>query len=151
MCSVLDDAEKRVEYATTRIRADLRRYATAEPPRWMDLPGRMSWAHALATSNSAGGINVSGEDAIAAIDRKTTRTMVFYESPHRAAATMNQFAEVFGPDRPAAVVRKMTRKFEEIRRGTVEELAAFLDEQPKVRGEIVLVVAGVGVTTDLWR
>ena len=94
---------------------------------------------------------MSGEDAIAAIDRKTTRTMVFYESPHRAAATMNQFAEVFGPDRPAAVVRKMTRKFEEIRRGTVEELAAFLDEQPKVRGEIVLVVAGVGVTTDLWR
>ncbi len=82
--------------------------------------------------------------------RDEPRTMVFYESPHRAAATMNQFADVFGPDRPAAVAREMTKKFEEIRRGTIGELAAFLAEQPKVRGEIVLVVAGAGVTTELW-
>jgi 16S rRNA (cytidine1402-2'-O)-methyltransferase len=63
---------------------------------------------------------------------------------------MNQFAEVFGPDRPAAVAREMTKKFEEIRRGTVGELAAFLEEKSRVRGEIVLVVAGTGVTMELW-
>ena len=82
--------------------------------------------------------------------RDEPRTMVFYESPHRAAATMNQFANVFGPDRPAAVAREMTKKFEEVRRGTVGELAAFLEEQRRVRGEIVLVVAGAGVTMELW-
>ncbi len=66
----LDDAEKRVENATTRIRAALRRYVTAELPGWTDLLARMTRARALAASNSAGGIDVSDEDAIAAIDRE---------------------------------------------------------------------------------
>ena len=82
--------------------------------------------------------------------RDEPRTMVFYESPHRAAAALRQFAELFGPDRPAAFAREITKKFEEIQRGTLGELAALLEKQPKVRGEIVLVVAGAGVTMDIW-
>ena len=66
----LDDAEKRVEHATTRIRAALRRYVTAELPGWTDLLTRMTRASALAASNSAAGGYVSEEDAIAAIDRE---------------------------------------------------------------------------------
>ncbi|MCY3596262.1 MAG: hypothetical protein OXG71_02330, partial [Rhodospirillales bacterium] len=65
----LDDEETRVEEATTRIRDNLRRYVAAEPRRWTGLLARMTRARALAGSNSVEGINVSEEDAIAAIDR----------------------------------------------------------------------------------
>ena len=60
--------KQRVEAATTRIRQDLRRYVVLEPRRWMGLLARMTRARALAGSNSVEGINVSDEDAIAAID-----------------------------------------------------------------------------------
>lgn len=72
------------------------------------------------------------------------RTMVFYESPHRLVKTLAQFADVFGPDRPAAVARELTKKFEEVRRGTVEELRSYFAAQTKIRGEIVLMVGGSG-------
>ena len=64
----LDEEEQRVEAATTRIRQDLRRYVVLEPRRWTGLLARMARARALAGSNSVEGINVSDEDAIAAID-----------------------------------------------------------------------------------
>ncbi len=70
------------------------------------------------------------------------RTMVFYESPHRLVKTLGQFVETFGPERPAAVARELTKKFEEIRRGPLAELHAHYSEQLRVRGEIVLVVGG---------
>ncbi|MEM8560486.1 MAG: 16S rRNA (cytidine(1402)-2'-O)-methyltransferase, partial [Bacteroidota bacterium] len=70
------------------------------------------------------------------------RTMVLYESPHRLVKALGQLAEVLGPDRPAAVARELTKTFEEVRRGTLTELAAHYGSQPKVRGEIVLVVGG---------
>lgn len=71
-----------------------------------------------------------------------TRTMVFYESPHRIVKTLTQFAEFFGPDRQASVSRELTKLHEETRRGTVSELAAhFTANEP--RGEMVVVVAGV--------
>ena len=66
----LDDEEKRVEEATARLRADLRRYVATEPRRWTGLLARMTRARALAGSNSIEGINVSDDDAIAAIDRE---------------------------------------------------------------------------------
>ncbi len=68
------------------------------------------------------------------------RTMVFYESPHRLVKTLGQFAEVFGADRPAAVARELTKKFEEVERGSLADLAARFGDRAKVRGEIVLVV-----------
>ncbi|TDC69670.1 16S rRNA (cytidine(1402)-2'-O)-methyltransferase, partial [Actinomadura sp. GC306] len=68
------------------------------------------------------------------------RTLVFFESPRRLAGTLAEMADVFGADRPAAVCRELTKTYEEVRRGTLGELAAWADEG--VRGEITLVVGG---------
>ena len=70
------------------------------------------------------------------------RTMIFYESPYRVAKTLGHFTETFGPGRPAAIARELTKKFEEMRRGTVAELHAYFADQKKLRGEWVLIVAG---------
>ncbi|WP_026622056.1 16S rRNA (cytidine1402-2'-O)-methyltransferase [Ensifer sp. WSM1721] len=67
-------------------------------------------------------------------------TLLFFESPHRIAATVAAAAEVLGEDRKAVVCRELTKAFEEFRRGTLEELKAFYDEGASVRGEIVLVI-----------
>lgn len=82
----LDDQEKRVEEATARIRSDLRLHGAAEPRRWTGWLARMTRARALAASNSVEGINVSADDAIAAIDgedpantdRDTWRAVIGY-------------------------------------------------------------------------
>jgi len=79
------------------------------------------------------------------------RTMVFYESPHRLVKTLAQFEETFGPDRPAAVARELTKLFEEVRRGTVADLRSYFGAQPKVRGEIVVVVGGAGLSREVWE
>ncbi len=69
------------------------------------------------------------------------RTMIFYESPYRVVKCLEQFAEVFGADRPISVSRELTKKFEQTLRGTVAELLDhFRTTEP--RGEFVLVVAG---------
>ncbi len=68
------------------------------------------------------------------------RTMVFFESPHRLAATLAGLGASFGPDRRAVACREMTKTYEEIRRGTLAELADWA--AAGVRGEITLVVAG---------
>jgi len=70
------------------------------------------------------------------------RTTVLYESPHRIVKTLGQLAEHFGADRPAAVVRELSKKFEEVERGTLQSLGDHYGAQPKVRGEIVLIVGG---------
>jgi 16S rRNA (cytidine1402-2'-O)-methyltransferase len=67
------------------------------------------------------------------------RTLVLFEAPHRLAATLADAAEILGPDRPAAACREMTKTYEEIRRGTLAELA---DWAPDKRGEITLVIGG---------
>ncbi|CAN5491363.1 16S rRNA (cytidine(1402)-2'-O)-methyltransferase [soil metagenome] len=71
-----------------------------------------------------------------------SRTMVIYESPHRIGRLINELASVLGEDRPATVCRELTKKFEEVARGTLAELRAWHAAQSKIRGEIVLVVAG---------
>jgi 16S rRNA (cytidine1402-2'-O)-methyltransferase len=68
------------------------------------------------------------------------RTAVFFESPHRVAATLALAAEVLGPDRRAAVCRELTKTYEEVRRGGLGELAEWAAEG--VRGEITVVLAG---------
>lgn len=68
------------------------------------------------------------------------RTMVFFEAPHRLAVTLEAMTEAFGPDRPAAVCRELTKTYEEVVRGPLAELAEWARED--VRGEIVVVVAG---------
>ncbi|MFC6878152.1 MULTISPECIES: 16S rRNA (cytidine(1402)-2'-O)-methyltransferase [Actinomadura] len=68
------------------------------------------------------------------------RTMVFFEAPHRLAATLGAMAEAFGADRPAAVCRELTKTYEEVRRGPIADLAGWARDG--VRGEITLVVGG---------
>ncbi|GLO75292.1 ribosomal RNA small subunit methyltransferase I [Phaeobacter italicus] len=65
-------------------------------------------------------------------------TLIFYESPKRVAASLRDMAEVLG-DRPAALCRELTKKFEEIRRDTLATLAIGLEDAP-VKGEIVVLV-----------
>ncbi|SDN45954.1 16S rRNA (cytidine(1402)-2'-O)-methyltransferase [Geodermatophilus sp. DSM 45219] len=71
------------------------------------------------------------------------RTMVFFESPHRLADALTDAAAAFGPDRPAAVCRELTKTHEEVRRGALSELAAWAADG--VRGEITVVVGGAPV------
>ena len=69
------------------------------------------------------------------------RTLVLYESPYRVVKCLEQIAETFGAERRVAVVREITKKFEETVRGTVAEaIAHFKAHEPK--GEFVIVVAG---------
>lgn len=70
-----------------------------------------------------------------------TRTILFYESPHRLIKTLEQLAEVFGADRQACVSRELTKLHEENVRGTLTELIEYYEINP-LKGEIVLVVAG---------
>jgi probable S-adenosylmethionine-dependent methyltransferase, YraL family len=72
-------------------------------------------------------------------------TLLFFESPNRIAATLAAAADTLGPDRSAAVCRELTKTFEEVRRGTLAELAAHYG-QVGAKGEIVLVV-GPGTAT----
>ncbi|UWQ49176.1 16S rRNA (cytidine(1402)-2'-O)-methyltransferase [Leisingera caerulea] len=65
-------------------------------------------------------------------------TLIFYESPKRVAASVADMAAVFG-NRPAALCRELTKKFEEVRRAPLADLAAGLEDSP-VKGEIVLLV-----------
>lgn len=68
------------------------------------------------------------------------RTMVFFEAPHRVADVLSDMADLWGPERRAAVCRELTKTYEEVKRGSVAELAAWAGAG--VRGEITLVVAG---------
>ena len=72
--------------------------------------------------------------------RTSRRTMIFYEAPHRVKETLKTMAEVAG-DRPAAAVRELTKKFEEVQLMTLSELAAYYEEN-EPRGEYVLLVEG---------
>ena len=68
------------------------------------------------------------------------RTMVFFEAPHRIEAALRAMADAFGPQRPAAVCRELTKTYEEVRRGGLAELADWAADG--VKGEITVVVGG---------
>ncbi|NNK76193.1 MAG: 16S rRNA (cytidine(1402)-2'-O)-methyltransferase [Maribacter sp.] len=70
-----------------------------------------------------------------------TRTIIFYESPHKLVKTLTQFAEYFGEDRLISVSRELTKLYEETFRGTVKEVLRHYTEKPP-KGEIVIVVSG---------
>ena len=70
-----------------------------------------------------------------------TRTMIFYESPHKLIKTLTQFMEYFGADRPISVSRELTKLYEETIRGTVNEILEHYTNKPP-KGEIVIVVSG---------
>jgi 16S rRNA (cytidine1402-2'-O)-methyltransferase len=83
--------------------------------------------------------------------RDEQRTMVFFEAPHRTAATLTAMAEAFGADRRGAVCRELTKTHEEVRRAGLADLAAWAADG--VRGEVTLVLEGadadvIDVPTD---
>jgi len=69
------------------------------------------------------------------------RTLVFFEAPHRLAATLGDLAAAFGPQRPAALCRELTKTYEEVLRRPLGELAVWA-AAGEPRGEVTLVVAG---------
>jgi len=70
-----------------------------------------------------------------------TRTIIFYESPHKLIKTLQQFEEYFGENRLVSVSRELTKLFEETRRGSIREIKNhYIDHPPK--GEIVIVLKG---------
>lgn len=71
-----------------------------------------------------------------------TRTMIFYESPFRLVKTLTQFMEYFGSERKASISREISKKFEETRRGALNEMVKSYTERP-AKGEIVIIVAGL--------
>lgn len=73
--------------------------------------------------------------------RGERRTMVFYETLHRIAESMDDLLEAFGPDRSMALCRELTKDYEQVRRGTIAEIHDGVAADPP-RGEMVLVVAG---------
>lgn len=73
--------------------------------------------------------------------KEETRTMIFYESPHRLMKTLEQFKEAYGGERIVCVSRELTKVFEENIRGTLEEVIEYYKEHP-IKGEIVITLAG---------
>lgn len=71
-----------------------------------------------------------------------SRTMVFYESPHRLIKCLAELKNHFGPNRRASVSRELTKKFEETYNGSLEEIIQYFSEK-QIKGEIVIVVEGI--------
>lgn len=69
------------------------------------------------------------------------RTIVFYETPHRIADSMDDLLDAFGPNRPMALCRELTKDYEQIRRGPIGEIRQSVIDDPP-RGEMVLVIGG---------
>ncbi len=70
------------------------------------------------------------------------RTVILYESPHRIIKLLKEMNEHFGPDRFVAVVRELTKAFEEVVRGTVADVLKDFESRKSIKGEFVVVVAG---------
>src|SRR5439155_25693808 len=75
-------------------------------------------------------------------DRDTPHTLVYYESPHRLAATLRDALSVFG-DRPCALANDLTQRFESVERGELSKIVD-LASQSDPRGEYTVVIAGAG-------
>ncbi len=69
------------------------------------------------------------------------RTMIFYESPHRILKTIDEFIQVFGPERQASISREISKMYEETVRGTLEEIKQHFETNP-IKGEFVCCIAG---------
>lgn len=76
--------------------------------------------------------------------RQEHRTMIFYEAPHKLLATLEDMAQVFGPDRPVSLCRELTKLHEQVLRLTLAQAIELYTQTPP-KGEFVLVVAGAPV------
>ena len=84
-----------------------------------------------------------GADRRAALDEivASTHVVVLYEAPNRVADTLAELAEAGAGERATVVARELTKQYEELRRGTLAELAAYYGDTPP-RGEVVILIAG---------
>lgn len=130
--------------------ADLARRAIAEEIAVTPLPG----ANAAISALICAGLPLEGFTFVGFLPRRAKHrkeilarvrtypeTLVFYEAPHRLRETLTLLAAGLGAERRACAARELTKKFEEFRRATLGELAAYYGEN-EPRGEFVLVVAG---------
>lgn len=72
--------------------------------------------------------------------RNSTRTLIFYEAPHRLIESVEEIVQVLGPERPVVVAREVTKLHEEFLRGTAAEVLAQLKHREEVKGEITLLI-----------
>lgn len=72
--------------------------------------------------------------------RNSTRTLIFYEAPHRLLESVEEIAQILGPNRPTVVAREVTKLHEEFLRGTAGEVLAQLKQRAEVKGEITLLI-----------
>lgn len=72
--------------------------------------------------------------------RNSTRTLIFYEAPHRLIDTLQETVQILGPERPVVVAREVTKLHEEFVRGTATEVLAQLKQREEVKGEITLLI-----------
>jgi 16S rRNA (cytidine1402-2'-O)-methyltransferase len=76
--------------------------------------------------------------------REETRTLIFYESPHRILESLSEMTEIFGPGREAVLARELTKQFETVRNGTLAELSEWVKRDPHQQlGEFVILIHGV--------
>lgn len=80
-----------------------------------------------------------------AIDKESPHTLIFYESPFRLVAFLEDALAVYG-DRPAALANDLTKLYEHIERGVLSHLLSFVRQQGKLKGEYIVVIAGAGST-----
>jgi len=138
---------------------DLARAALAAGYRLVSAPGPSAALAALTLSGlpaerfffagflpATAGKRKSALEALSAVPG----TLIFYESPRRVAAMLAQASEVLGGDRPAALCRELTKKFEEVRRGPLRELAADTASRT-LKGEIVVVVGASDGSSEKIR
>jgi 16S rRNA (cytidine1402-2'-O)-methyltransferase len=77
------------------------------------------------------------------IDKESPHTLIFYESPYRLEAFLQDALKVLG-DREAAIANDLTKMFETVQRGTISSLWQWVEQQSKLKGEFIVVIAGVG-------
>ena len=77
------------------------------------------------------------------VDKDMPHTLIYYESPYRLEAFLRDALEVFG-DREAALANDLTKMFEHVERRTISSLLEWVEQQPKLKGEFIIVIAGVG-------
>jgi len=75
------------------------------------------------------------------IDKESPHTLIFYESPYRLEAFLQDALKVLG-DREAAIANDLTKMFETLQRGTISSLLQWVEQQSKLKGEFIVVIAG---------
>lgn len=115
------------------------------------VPGPTAFATALAVSGMPskrfcfeGFLSQNKSERRAHLDelRTETRTMLFYEAPHKLKKTLADLCEVFGQERPVALVRELTKLHEQTLRMTLGEACDYYTEETPPRGEFVIIVGG---------